>query len=248
MDIQLDLLVPIPIMEEIISLSTISSKLTFRATCKRFLRFTTTHFFPIFTTTLCGNIYGYKDGELTHSQFRNPFFGVLNSSCTILYVSDHHNHVIRKIDISTNQITTLCGNPLKRGWKDGMSNKAHLWRPTGLALNEKENLLYVADSCNHVIRSVNLIDGRVDTLVGIPGKEGGKNGRKNGIGQEATFTSPGGLALDTVSNILYVASRNNHSIRRVLLNEEKWKLCVEMDKKDTGMDISAELNFIIPLT
>ena len=68
-------------------------------------------------------------------------------------------------------------------------------------MNEKEKVLYVSDSGNDAIRIVNLIDGRVDTLCG-----NGKGGRDDGIGNEATFKYPEGLAFDAISNYLYVAS------------------------------------------
>lgn len=70
---------------------------------------------------------------------------------------------------------------------------------------------------NHVIKSVNLVDRKVDTLVGTHGE----NGRKDGIGKETTFSYPYGLALDSISNFLYVADGNNHSIRRILLAEKR---------------------------
>lgn len=217
MDSQLNLLVPIPIMEQIISFSTLADKLAFRMTCKQFSNFTTKQFFPTFTTTLCSNLLGHQDGKLMHAAFNRPYFGVLNASSTILYVSDRNNHVIRKIDLSTNQVTTLCGTVMNPGWKDGIGKDAQFDFPSGLALNEKENLLYISDSWNHEIRSVNLIDGRVTTMVG----NSMEHRKVDGIGIKTTLYIPFGLAFDSISNVLYVAERNNHSIRRILLGEKR---------------------------
>lgn len=217
MNPQLDLLLPIPIMEEIISLSASSSKVTFRATCKRFELFITDHFFSTFTTTLCGNISEYKNGELTHTQFKYPTFGALDSSSNSLYVSDHGNHVIRKIDLFTHQVTTLCGDSTNHTWKDGVGSEARFRYPEGMALDEKKRILYVSDSYNHVIRSVNLIDGSVTTIVGNPRK----SGNEDGIGEDAVFLYPSGLALDSISNCLYVTDRCNHSIRKIVLGERR---------------------------
>lgn len=217
MDLQLNLRLPIPIIENIIELSALSNKLTFRVTCKRFLLFTTEHFFPTLVTTLCGSKYGHQDGDFVHVRFNGPYFGVLNASSTILYVSDHDNHVIRKIDLLTNRVMTLCGTPRKRGWNDGVGSEAQFSFPEGLALNEEENLLYISESWNHTIRSVNLIDGRVRTLFGNPKQKG----RKDGIGKEATFHFPSGMAMDSISDFLYVADSHNHSIRKIILRERR---------------------------
>lgn len=217
MDPQLTLKLPAPILGEIISFSVFSTKLTFRITCKRFLDFINTYVFPTFTTTLCGATGGYKDGDFIHAQFNGPSFGVMNFDSTILFISDRGNRVVRKIDLSTNQVITLCGSSRKWGRKNGVGNEDQLRYPSGLALHEKEKLLYVSDSWNHVIKSINLINGKVETLFGNPRQKG----RKDGIGKEATFYFPKGLALDSISNSLYVADNHNNSIRKILLSERK---------------------------
>lgn len=217
MNPQLNVILPIPIIEEIIFFCSYSSKLTFRVTCKRFLYFTTEHFFSTFTTTLHANTRRYGDEECNYVNFFNPAFGVLNASSTILFISDMYNDVIRKIDLSTNQVTTLCGSPKKRGWNDGKGTEVLFYFPMGLALHEKENLLYVSDSWNNVIRSVNLVDGQVNTIIGNQAEKG----RKDGIGKDSALNYPCGLALDSISNLLYVADFENYSIRKILLKEKR---------------------------
>lgn len=242
MNPQLELMLPIPIVEEIISFSTLSTKVTFRATCKRFLHFTTEQFFPTFTTTLCGNKNGYEDGDFVSAQFDEPVFGILNSSSTILYVSDYNNHVIRKMDLVAKRVTTLCGTPTKLRWKDRMSNEAQLWHPAGLALDKEGNLLYVADTYNHVIKSINLVDETVSTIAGIPGKRG----VKDGVGNDATFDFPAGLALDSISSHLCVVDRNNHSIRRVFLKDKKVESLCGTGKKGYKDGSFDEATFTYP--
>lgn len=108
--------------------------------------------------------------------------------------------------MSANQITTLCGTPTRYGFKDGIGKEAQFHSPTGLVLHEREKLLYISDSRNHVIRSMNLIDGRVTTIIGK---------------EELAFYGPKGLALDSTSNSLYMADEGNHSIKKILLKERK---------------------------
>lgn len=218
MDPQLELKIPIPIMEQIISLSSLTEKLLFRVSCKRFLQFITKHVFSTITTTLCGNKNeGYSDGVGVTAKFDGPFFGVLDSSSNLLFVSDTLNDAIRKIDLSTNQVTTLCKTPPVCSFKVGLGNKSHFHRPSGLALHKNEKILYVSNLGNDVIQSINLIDEKVTTIVGNPRGFG----RKDGIGEEASFDHPCGLALDSISNFLYVADKINHAIRRVWLEEKR---------------------------
>lgn len=191
MNFQFEVLLPIPILEEIIFLSALDTKLTFRVTCKRFLQFTAEHFFSTFTTTLCEVIC--------------PYFGVLDSSSNSLFVSDYGSDVIRKMDLSTNRITTLCGNFKKAGLKNGIGSEAQFHCPSGLALDEKERILYISDARNRVIRSMNLINGKVNTI----------------IGGETTFPCPRGLALDSISNFLYVVDSENHAIQKIQLKEKR---------------------------
>lgn len=216
MDPQCMLRVPIPIIEEIISFSSLGEKLKFRISCKKF-KHITSKYFPTFTTTLCGNTKGYEDGNFLNAKFNKPSFGVLDSSSNVLFVSDTYNHIIRKIDLSTKKVSTLCGTPGKIEWKDGIGMESQFYFPSGLALNEREKILFVSDCMNHVIRSVNLVNGKVDTLVGNPEIAG----KGDGIGKESTFNWPCGLTFNSILNHLYVVDGNNHSIRRVILDERR---------------------------
>src|SRR5689334_13410267 len=63
MDPQLQLFLPIPIIEEIIYCSRLKDKLSFRQSCKLLFRSTSKRFFTTITKTLCGSTSGYEDGE-----------------------------------------------------------------------------------------------------------------------------------------------------------------------------------------
>lgn len=213
MDPQCMLRVPIPIIEEIISFSSLKEKLTFRITCKKFQHITN-RYFPTFTTTLCGNIEGNKDGDFLSAEFNRPEFGVLDSSSNSLLISDVFNYKIRRIDLSTKKVSTLCGGP---GWKDEIGGDSLPCFPSGLALDEREKILFVSDCMNHVIRSVSLLDGKVQTIYGTPLKQG----KLDGIGSETTFYRPRGLAFNSILKHLYVVDSSNHSIRRIILDERR---------------------------
>lgn len=216
-DPQLALKLPIPIVEEIISFSSLKEKLALRVTCKQFYHSTTNKYFPSFTTTLCGNASGYEDGDFLSAKFDCPLFGLLDSSSENLFVSDFRNNVIRKINLVTRKVTTLCGTPKEISDKDGSGSSYQFENPGGLALDEKNNILFISDILNHIIVGVSLVDGRINMIYG----QKCKFGMEDGIGNEATFNNPRGLGFDSISNHLYVADGVNNLIRRIMLDEKR---------------------------
>ena len=71
--------------------------------------------------------------------------------------------------------------------------------------------LFVADTYNHRIRTVDPGTGVVATFAGR-----GEEGHDDGRASDATFYEPGGIS--ATSNALYVADTNNHAIRLVRLD------------------------------
>jgi hypothetical protein len=73
-------------------------------------------------------------------------------------------------------------------------------------------VLFVADTYNHRIRTVNPATGDVRVFAGV-----GIEGREDGAAAVARFHEPGGLS--ATSDALYVADTNNHAVRRVSLDD-----------------------------
>ncbi|MEN8123144.1 MAG: SMP-30/gluconolactonase/LRE family protein [Bacteroidota bacterium] len=96
------------------------------------------------------------------------------------------------------------GNP---GFKDGDS--AELFKPIRLS-PYKNNSLVFADINNHAIRIVNE-NGEVKTIAGGPEKKGFADGNAD----TAKFNSPHGVAYNSKTNKIYVASASNHVIREI---------------------------------
>jgi thiol-disulfide isomerase/thioredoxin len=79
-----------------------------------------------------------------------------------LYVADTYNHKIKLIDLNTRECTTLAGTG-KAGNADGSATQsAEFFEPAGVSYAAGK--LYVADTNNHLIRVVDLINSRVSTL------------------------------------------------------------------------------------
>jgi len=79
-----------------------------------------------------------------------------------IYVSDHFNNLIRKIDVSK-EVTTFAGSG-EDGSNDGMGTQAQFNGPLGLALDSLGNLI-VADYRSNLIRTIDPL-GTVKTLIG----------------------------------------------------------------------------------
>ena len=131
--------------------------------------------------------------------------GVAVDSAGNVYVADTSNHAIRKIS-PEGVVTTLAGGTA--GTIDGTGPAARFLSPNGVAVDLAGNV-YVADTANSAIRKISPA-GVVVTLAGLLGTFGGVDG----TGPAARFSSPRGLAVDR-SGTVYVADRDNNSIRRI---------------------------------
>ncbi len=161
-------------------------------------------------TTLAGlaGSAGSTEGTGRAARFTSPL-GVAVDSAGNVYVADAGNHTIRKS--TTPEVYTIAhlAGPLGgNGSSDGKGSAARFTSPSGVAVDSAGNV-YVADSGNHTIRKVTP-DGVMSTLAGLAGT----SGSSNGTGSSARFNGPSGVAVDSAGNV-YVADRNNHTIRLV---------------------------------
>lgn len=158
-------------------------------------------------TTLAGTgTAGFANGSAAQATFNQPYGVALNASETMLLVADYLNHAIRKIDLSSGEVSTLAGNG-KAGFADGVGEKAAFNQPYNLKF-DAQGALIVPDQNNHAVRRVGM-DGTVTTLAGA-----GSSGYADGKGREAKFNNPTGAQAGPDGGI-YVADRNNHRIRRI---------------------------------
>lgn len=147
----------------------------------------------------------YVDGTGGEARFCDPL-GIAVDPSGVLYVADTENNAIRKVTPS-GVVSTLAGNGYP-GSRDGTGRSARFDEPWGLALDAAGNL-FVGDSRNNTIRKVTP-SGIVSTLAGTPGARGAADG----VGSEASFDTPAGLAVDRSGNV-YVADLGNLTIRKI---------------------------------
>jgi len=103
--------------------------------------------------------FGDEDGVGTAARLQHPLGVVFRSDTGTLLIADTYNSKIKEVDLSTNTVTTRYG--AEHGWADGASPL--FYEPGGLSLDD--DTLYVADTNNHVIRTIDLTTGSTTTLV-----------------------------------------------------------------------------------
>ena len=157
-------------------------------------------------TTLAGSAgnAGSADGTGPNARFGFPQ-GVAVDAGGNVYVADTENHTLRKVT-PAGVVSTLAGSPGVRGSTDGAVDVARFDTPSGVAVDATGNL-YVADSGDHRLRKVTPA-GVVSTLAGS------FVGSNDGIGTNASFQSPTGIAVDAAGNV-YVADTGNSTLRKV---------------------------------
>lgn len=161
---------------------------------------------------------GYSDNANgLNAVFNTPYGLALNG--TKLYVADRGNHVIRVINLAlnaNNAVSTFSGKRpsnsfiLYPGYVDGISTVAQFNQPSGIAFNSTRTILYVTDTNNNNIRSIDA-SGSVTTYAG---SIDGIAGWQDDSFSNSLFDHPIGLTVDSAGNI-FVADTNNNVIRKV---------------------------------
>ncbi len=159
------------------------------------------------TTTLAGlpGRAGFTDGIGSAARFGGPR-GIATDG-TNLYVADTFNQIIRKIVLSTGEVSTLAGRAQAPGTTNGTGAGARFRNPWGIATDGTN--VYVTEQGSHTIRKIVISTKAVTTLAGLAGQ----SGSADGIGSTARFNSPLGAATD--ATYVYIADTNNHTIRQV---------------------------------
>jgi DNA-binding beta-propeller fold protein YncE len=133
------------------------------------------------------------------------------ASNNLLYISDTHNNLVRKINGNNNRLSTLAGTPNQKGFSgdNGLAEKAKLDTPISISLTPDEKTLLIADIRNRRIRAVDLNSGIIRTIAGN-GKKGKPIDGKLTLKQP--LMDPRAAVMDNDGN-LFVLERNGHALR-----------------------------------
>jgi|GEM_PF-6309932 len=101
---------------------------------------------------------GYKDGCINRDVRFNIIYGIVYDGEKYVYISDSHNHCIRRDDFIESCVSKLSGKVptgsiVGGGMIDSLIDRAQFYFPAGLAI-DKFGSLYVADKYNNRIRMI----------------------------------------------------------------------------------------------
>ncbi len=105
--------------------------------------------------------FGDIDGELGVNRLQHAL-GVDGDAAGNLYIADTYNSRIKIVRAGETSTHTLFGKGGSGGYQDGASHLAQFDEPGGLSY--ADGIVYVADTNNHVIRTIDLAAGIVDTI------------------------------------------------------------------------------------
>ncbi|UCS92105.1 IPT/TIG domain-containing protein [Echinicola marina] len=154
-------------------------------------------------STVAGNgEKGYQDGDWSAAMFSNPSGLDMDNEGNII-VADRLNHLIRKINLGTGEVSTVAGS--SQGSIDGLAEEAQFNNPYGVAVGVSGEIV-VADLTNHKIRMIR--EGEVSTVSGTV------RGFLDGPSAVAQFNSP--TDVEILDGAIYVADLGNHRIRKIV--------------------------------
>ena len=163
-------------------------------------------------TTVAGNgTAGFSgdNGPAMEAQLLAPFCVEVDSFGN-LFIADTGNQRIRRVDATTQTITTVAGDGVGGfGGDNGPATEAQLYTPLGITVDVLGNL-YVSEGSNHRIRKIDT-NGTITTIAG-----NGTNGftGDNMLATDTALNGPWGLVTDDENN-LYFSDSTNSRVRRI---------------------------------
>ncbi|XP_076678461.1 NHL repeat-containing protein 2 isoform X2 [Andrena cerasifolii] len=132
--------------------------------------------------------FGDSDGVQYTVKLQHPLGIAWHPKENVLYIADTYNHKIKRIDVTTGCCKTLYGN--------GKPNERFSFdEPSGIAIGSSgPDLLYVADTNNHVVKVIDTNAETIDTLPIRPPiiEMDGSSWRNDAISFDTTISDKGG--------------------------------------------------------
>ena len=165
-------------------------------------------------TTIAGNgTSASTDGDVGSATMADPNGVMVDPLTGDIYFTQG----IRNADscvrmVSGGRVGLVAGDCNSYGTSDGNGSSATFNFPMNIAMDGSGSGMYVADLGSNRIRRVTY-NGSVRTWAG-----NGSAGWLDGVGTNAMFNGPDGMARDGISGMIYIGEENNNRIRRMDVN------------------------------
>ena len=136
----------------------------------------------------------------------------LLASCSLNVAQDGDVSASNRAALNVSPIVQTIAGTGDFGATDGEGLQSTFGFPIGVAIDQSEQNLVIADTSNSLIRNLELNGNSVATIAGTVGVEGAMNG----VGTNASFGNPHYAVFDgTGNNNIFVADTDNNLIRKI---------------------------------
>jgi DNA-binding beta-propeller fold protein YncE len=183
---------------------------------------------------------GVLDGPASGAELAQPS-GLTADGRGRLYFADSESSTVRWVEPSAGRTGLLAGSGdglFEFGDVDGTGTDALLQHPLGVTWDGET--LFIADTYNSKIKSIDPLTGAVTTLAGVePGWRDGP---------EPLFDEPGGL--DFADGRIWVADTNNHAVRVVdpVTGAAETLLLFGIERFEPESDYTGTVVDLVPVT
>ncbi|NWY09516.1 NHLC2 protein, partial [Aphelocoma coerulescens] len=184
--------------------------------------------------TIGGPNSGRRDGGFSEAAFNSPQGIAIKNN--IIYVADTENHLIRKIDLESQMVTTVAGIGVQGVDKEGgakgeeqpISSPWDVVFGNSISGTQEDDVLWIAMAGIHQIWALMLEGGKLpkgsDLKKGVCLRfagSGNEENRNNAYPHKAGFAQPSGLSLapEEPWNCLFVADSESSTVRTISLKD-----------------------------
>jgi DNA-binding beta-propeller fold protein YncE len=153
-------------------------------------------------STFAGGPTGLASGPVGSARFTSAAGVAVSADGATVYLTDQGNH--RIVSIVSGVVTTVAGSSAGvQGFQDGAASSALFTQPGGIVVDAAGGIIVSEMSPNFRVRRI--FGGVVSTLAG----NGDTLAYQDGVGTNAYFRQPYGLAVTGAPTSLYIADRCN---------------------------------------
>ncbi|NXV79529.1 NHLC2 protein, partial [Atlantisia rogersi] len=177
---------------------------------------------------------GRRDGRFSEAAFNSPQGIAIKNN--VIYVADTENHLIRKIDLELEMVSTVAGIGIQgidkeggaKGEEQPISSPWDVIFGSSISGTQEDDVLWIAMAGTHQVWALMLEGGKLpkgsDLKKGVCLRfagSGNEENRNNAYPHKAGFAQPSGLSLASEDpwNCLFVADSESSTVRTISLRD-----------------------------